>query len=330
MTIAGAFSPMGGIKDRGFRYTTEVPEDNYTLELPFGSTGPFMEPVDIDWGDGTIETKTEGTFPSHTYATAGDYKVSVKSGTGKIPVVNFDGQGGHPAPANLIKDIDYVYCTWTSSSYGGTGGRHGIATRLNNTFRLCSQLTCEFPKHMFENQPNLHTLAHSFRNTAWTGPIPPRMFENNVALRYISNGFNGAQFTGSLPEDLFANNKNLQELYGLFVDATRLTGSIPAGFLRNQTELWYAGSLFYNNNSLSGTIPPTLFANCTKLTHLAYAFYRCSNLTGAIPEDLFANCPEVTSFAYAFQICSKLTTIPAGLFRNNTKVTTFDVSAILG
>ncbi len=323
MTIAGAFSPMGGIKDRGFRYTTEVPEDNYTLECPLGQSGNYAEPLDIDWGDGTVTTQSVGTFPTHTYATAGDYKITLKSGTGKIPEVAFNGAGSHPTPAALIKDIDYLFCTWTSNSYGGSGGTQGVATRLNYMFRQCSQLSCEFPKHMLENQPNLYMIAHSFRNTAWTGPIPPRMFENNVALQTITNGFNGAQFTGSIPEDIFANNKRLKELYGIFVDATRLTGSIPAGLFRNQTELTYLGSAFYNNQGLSGTIPPNLFANCTKLTSLTSTFYNCKNLTGTIPADLFANCPNIQDLNNVFNLCTNITTIPTGLFRNNSKVTSF-------
>ena len=56
MGIRCRFSGVGGIKDRGFKYTTEVPEDNYTLEIPF-TNGTYINPVDVDWGDGTTDVQ---------------------------------------------------------------------------------------------------------------------------------------------------------------------------------------------------------------------------------------------------------------------------------
>jgi hypothetical protein len=58
------------------------------------------------------------------------------------------------------------------------------------------------------------------------------------------------------------------------------------------------------------------------LTSFAGTFFDCFSLT-SIPAGLFDNNTAVTDFANTFRDCSSLTSIPAGLFDNNTAVTSF-------
>ena len=56
-----------------------------TVEAPI--SGEIQEPTVIDWGDGSSEVVTNGTFPEHTYADgAGDvFTITIRSATGHLP-----------------------------------------------------------------------------------------------------------------------------------------------------------------------------------------------------------------------------------------------------
>jgi hypothetical protein len=64
-------------------------------------------------------------------------------------------------------------------------------------------------------------------------------------------------------------------------------------------------------------------ANGETITDFRYCFYYCTGLT-SIPEGLFDNNTKVTDFRYCFYRCSGLTNIPEGLFDKNTQVTHFN------
>lgn len=64
-----------------------TPQNRLTFYVRF--TSSVADNVDIDWGDGTVETKgstTATTYP-HTYATGGDYVIKLKVNTGTISFV---------------------------------------------------------------------------------------------------------------------------------------------------------------------------------------------------------------------------------------------------
>ena len=63
-------------------------------------------------------------------------------------------------------------------------------------------------------------------------------------------------------------------------------------------------------------------ANGKPITSLSFCFDACSSLT-SIPLGLFDNNTQVTDFSYCFSYCDNLTSIPLGLFDNNTQVTDF-------
>ena len=58
------------------------------------------------------------------------------------------------------------------------------------------------------------------------------------------------------------------------------------------------------------------------LTSFRNCFQDCTGLT-SIPEGLFANNTKATDFRFCFNSCTGLTSIPEGLFANNTKATDF-------
>ena len=74
--------------------------------------------------------------------------------------------------------------------------------------------------------------------------------------------------------------------------------------------------------SIEEPLPLMHRADGNPITNFYYCFYDCSSLT-SIPEGLFDNNTKVTSFNSCFDSCFSLTSIPEGLFDNNTKVTNF-------
>lgn len=282
MVLAGRFSPMGGIKERAFRYTTNVPEDNYTQEIPIVSTTAYIEPLDIDWGDGTKETLSQGTRPTHTYASAGNYQVSITSGTGKMQRVWFrgdvDGNTNTQAADNL-RSVDYVFCKF----YNGNS--------VNTDFRYC-----------FNSCLNI------------SGSLPRWLFYNNPEVTSVNRALGHNSFSGSIPEDLFENNVLITDMNNCFSGNTNLSGSIPANLLKQQRSVTIITSLFNGCTGLTGTIPSTLFTNCVSVTTANHVFSSCSGLSGAIPSGLFDTFTSVTTLQACFTGCSSLTEIPSGLF----------------
>ena len=82
-------------------------------------------------------------------------------------------------------------------------------------------------------------------------------------------------------------------------------------------------SMFYGTDNLVSVSNTTfaLYPEATSMNNVFGAY--SSGKLASIPANLFDNNTKVTSFARAFSYQKKLTTIPAGLFDKNTAVTTF-------
>ena len=78
---------------------------------------------------------------------------------------------------------------------------------------------------------------------------------------------------------------------------------------------------FYGCVNLT-TIPQTGSINAPLITSLQFLFYKCGKLKNIGSSDIFKRCLKVTTFYATLQECA-LTSIPSGLFDNNTLVTNF-------
>lgn len=76
-----------------------TPQNRLTFYVRF--TSSVADNVDIDWGDGTVETKgdTTATNYPHEYATGGDYVIKLKVNTGTI---SFVGEGSSSTSGKSI------------------------------------------------------------------------------------------------------------------------------------------------------------------------------------------------------------------------------------
>jgi len=104
------------VTNDAFELTIETTESNETFLLPMQS----VTSIDIDWGDGNVDTNITTDDPTHVYATAGTYAISV---TGTAGTVVFDGSGSE---GKLRTVTNLGALGWTSFA---------------NSFRDCSSMT---------------------------------------------------------------------------------------------------------------------------------------------------------------------------------------------
>ncbi len=329
----------------------------YTITSANTSTRlPIYGTVDctVDWGDGTVETITSNR-PSHTYAIAGDYDVSI-NGTVTALYSNGISSSISPLPLTAVKqwgktgltDMSYgfYYCSNLTSLPDEVGNPFAEVTSFNYAFYYCSSLTT-IPEGTFEGCSKATGFQQTFRGCSALKSIPTNMFKDCVNVTSFQSVFyqctaleeiNPGTFTNcssatnlsyiaygctalkTIPSDMFANCTKNTTFYASFYNCSALT-ELPAGLFDDCTDVEDYSSCFYGCKTIP-TIPTGLFDKTVNVTTFFNIFNGCSGFT-AIPEGLFDNCPEVTSFQQAFSACTSLATIPDGLFDNCPKVTKF-------
>ena len=155
------------VTNDAFELTIETTESNETFLLPMRS----VTSIDIDWGDGTVDTGITSDNPTHVYATADTYAISV---TGTAGTVLFFGSGSE----SKLKTV---------TNLGALGW-----TSFNSSFRNCSSMTsfdagdCDTSSvtsmfRTFYSCSSLTTLNVSSFNTSFVTNIGA-MFNNCTSL----------------------------------------------------------------------------------------------------------------------------------------------------
>ena len=325
---------------QGFITEWNIPADNTQIKLPISSTTNLN--ANVDWGDGTSEDIT-GTFPTHTYATAGTYDINITGTVDRFgynylttPTEsnNYSNYYTFTQYVTKVKDwgnigatqFGFAYCKNLTSIVSPRTESFKNVTSFEDTFYNCSGLSGSIPAELFANCPNVTTFDHTFSScSGLTGSIPAELFANCPDVTtFYGTFYNCSGLSGSIPAELFANCPNVTSFGETFNNCSGLTGAIPSDLFANNPNVTSFYSTFSDCSGLSGSIPAELFANCPNVTNFGYTFYYCSGLSGSIPAELFANCPDVTTFYYTFYNCSGLSgSIPAELFANCPNVTTF-------
>ena len=279
-------------------FTFSPDTDNVILTIPAKEYSGISKNYSVDWGDGTQTTNVTGARPTHTYAKAGNYDVTITGILGSMSSF----------PSNIIQYITQVKQLNLSS-----------LKELYETFRFCKNLSGTIP----ELPPNLENARYVFDSPKLTGSLPslPTSLKRQYGMFAGCSGL-----TGSIPP----LPAGLQE-YGtyMFQNCKGLTGPIP----NIPDSLWDTTSMFAGCSGLSGNIPELpsrlsygnrMFHNCSgltgsipklpdSLTKGEAMFYNCSGLTGNIPElpdnlgegsDMFSGCSGLTG---------NIPTLPANL-----------------
>ena len=202
--------------------------------------------LDVDWGDGTVETITTTGIKSHTYADAGTYYMRIRgSGTGLS--IRQDSTSGY-ANAQKVKSTSAIR------------GIQGIVN-FQETFR--NTAITRIPADLFRYNTLVSTsgFSHTFLGCTGLTSIPADLFRYNTLVstsgfRYTFYGCTGLT---SIPTDLFKYN-TLVSTDGFFYTFYGCSGLevAPDGLFKYNTAV----------DSWQGC-----FQNCTKLQLSQYMFY---------------------------------------------------------
>ncbi len=297
---------------------------NVTLTLPTASYSGITADYTVDWGDGTVDKNLTTLKPTHTYAEAGSYDVTITGSLGKLGQIS----SSNIKYVTQIKQLNLSSIRNFAATFeGGTNIRGNIPElplnleSAGDMFYECKNLTGRIPKF----PPKLSNGSGMFyKCSGLSGSIPELpagltdgdgMFTDcagltgNIpvlpkTLRDASSrdsGTSRSSFGGMFGgcRGLTGNIPQLPEglLYadGMFKSCTGLTGSIP----QLPTKLQYAKGMFEYCSNLTGNIPELP----ASLTDGSMMFSGCSGLTGSIPE-----LPATLKRGYSmFEYCSSLT-----------------------
>jgi hypothetical protein len=234
------------------------------------------------------------------------------------------------------------------------------ATTFYATF-YATQYSCEIPL-LFSQNVDGENFSYTFAATPFSGTIPVDLFKDaGTCALYFTATFQSTNVAG-VPDHLFwyntealwfdatfsycyylvaGNNSLGYEVFNdnLFNQNTKVTTFAQTFWLTENLNIPLSEDMFSTNVAnlsfygtfakvpIDGGIPKELFWQNTLVTNMSYTFYQAGAaswyLTGDLDPDLFMYLTEVTTFAYCFRWRLGITKAPNGLFRNNSKVTSF-------
>jgi hypothetical protein len=200
----------------------------------------------------------------------------------------------------------------------------GNATRFYRTFMYCTKLAY-ITAGIFDYCPNVTDFSYAFAYCSSLTTVPYLLFTNNLIVTSYSNLFYQCTGISTLPSKVFpvtTTGANFSDSFGYCSSLVE----VPSGFFVGTTitNMTYG---FRNCTNLT-TIPSDLFLNQSSCTTFSNCFYYCRSLSN-IPSgafDIGANnvCTNMSRcFYYAGSNTGVTLTIPAGLFDQLDKVTTF-------
>lgn len=272
-----------------FEITTTEISSGDTFEYMLGAAGEFM----VDWGDGTVEkidrNTTELGMYSHTYETAGTYKIKFRGHATGYEIIDIETAGMWSA---IVFEGNYMIAS-ISGSLGSIFGTlpDGTNPTFLFTFAGCKNLT-SIPETLFagiSGAPTVAMFLATFDGCIGLTSIPENLFagiSGTPAAYMFDSTFYGCSGLTSIPNNIFAKISGVpaeRVFAGTFSGCIGLT-SIP--------ENLFAG--------ISGAPAYGMFGD---------TFYGCTGLT-SIPENLFGDIsgPAVPDmFAYMFDGCTGLT-----------------------
>lgn len=292
----------------------------------------------VDWGDGSlVEDSVAQDAVSHTYTTAGDYTVTIKS-----DAVNFGRSANHPNFSDEFKQyITRIYfpdgakeIMWGSSTENFPNLETLVfgksATKIEWYFTASTNLTS-----LFIPETVTWLSWTDFRNTAVTSLIIPKniSYINGGGIFMACPSLKTLEVYGSSTLISASNSANLQKLV-IGGNATRVGGYSGCSSLSD---------VKFTLPSKVNEIVSKSFQECTSLTSVvlpqtieiigSYAFEKCTSLSSIVLSDrlseintyMFRGCTSLVSvylgknitkiLQYAFQNCSSLSNInfPDGL-----------------
>lgn len=303
MGIRTPFNPMGGARPANLAnalvYTIEVPSAGYQQAVPINNA-TYINPIQIDWGDGTTETKTSGTYPTHIYASSGSYRITISNATGNIPYLNF---GGNATSRATLKSIDFADVKF----YRGTSE----ITTFYNCFSNCTSLTA-IADNYFNKNVNTTDFSYCFRGCSQLSSVPETLFAGCTEVTSFAYLFYGCTSLTTVPDFLFADGAKVTSFSYSFYGCQSLQ-FIPSVIFGICPLVTTFSGCFQGCTSLT-SIPNYLFAQNTAVTSFSSCFRNCSNLASF--RNVFVTNLNVTDYSNCFDGCTKLQ-LRTGIFSSS-------------
>lgn len=153
----------GTLVNNAFELTIETTSPLESFLLPMQS----VTSIDVDWGDGTVDTGITTDDPTHTYALPGTYSISV---TGTAGTVKFNGSGSEGKLRTVTNlgalgwtsfFLAFRNCTSMTSFNPGDCDTSNV-TSMDRMFFACSSLTSLNVSSF--NTSNVTDMGAMFRN----------------------------------------------------------------------------------------------------------------------------------------------------------------------
>lgn len=279
----------------------EIPEDLF-------ANCPAAEDFSYTfYGTGSGYIITTNTLPNFE-------EVKSLASVGKLKEI----PGGLFRNCPAVKQLDYVFgATAISSIPEGIFSAQSSATVFTGAFSACVNLK-SIPVSLMTNSTAATDIKYMFAGCDSVTEIPTGMFTNNGAVTNLEYIF---YKTGvrHLQKGIFEGLSNVKTIGAVFQGCKSLSEIEPGVFdgLSSAKSFRYC---FADCSSLR-QIPSGLFRGLTTAYEFVYTFE--NSALESIPEDLFADARDYSSadFTYMLSNCKNLKTVPAGLFRTFTKVT---------
>ena len=218
-----------------FITTWHTSSDNESITIPTYSGETYN--YDVNWGDGNTTTGHTGDA-THSYATAGDYQVSI---SGTFPRIYFNYSGDR----NKIISIDQ----WGSQQW----------TSMANAFRGCENLAGQASDNpdlsSVTNMSSMFAAAHSFNQEIGSWDV------SSVTNMYRM--FNGAS---SFNQDIGSwDISNVTSISYMFAAASSFNQYIGSWDVSNVTSMIY---MFYKAHSFNQDIGSWDVSNVTSMGYM--------------------------------------------------------------
>ena len=220
------YSSGAPVTNDAFELTVETTAANETFLLPM--TG--VTSIDVDWGDGTVDTGITSDDPTHVYATAGTYSISV---TGTADTVTWSNTSSQRKIITVTNLGDLGWTTF-ASSFLGCYDLTSFACGDCNTSNVTSMY------YMFRFATSMTTCDVSAFDTSNVSVIF-RAFGNTPSLQSLTGLYAWDVTSVTFANDLLVNSGN--PLTTAEYDATLIA--------------WAAQSVNQNVNTNFGSAIPT-------------------------------------------------------------------------
>ena len=217
-----------------------------------------------------------------------------------------------------VKQLDYVFgATAIHSIPDNIFAAQSAATVFTGAFSACVNLK-SIPNNLMQGASAALDIKYMFAGCESVTEIPSGIFKGNGAVANLEYLF---YKTGvrRLQRGIFEGLSSAKTIGAVFQGCTSLT-EIEPGVFDGLTAAKSFRYCFSDCTSLR-QIPSGLFGGMNLAYEFVYTFENTA--LESVPEDLFADARDYSSadFTYMFADCTNLKTVPAGLFKTFTKVT---------